>query len=62
MLPKRKISKARKRKRRSHLALSAPNLSRCPQCSQAKRPHRACENCGYVNPTTKLDLEPAEES
>lgn len=62
MLPVRKISKARKRKRRSHLALSAVNLSRCPDCSHAKRPHAACANCGYVNPRTKLELQTAEES
>ena len=62
MQPKRKHSKARKRKRRSHLAMDAVNLSRCPQCSQAKLPHVACGNCGYVNPRTKLELAAAEES
>lgn len=62
MLPKRKTSKANKRKRRSHHALTAINLSRCPQCSQAKLPHAACGNCGYLNPQTTLKLQEAEES
>lgn len=48
-LPKRKISKARGRKRRTHWKLSAPGLMECNQCHQPKLPHRACPNCGYYN-------------
>jgi len=62
MLPARKVSKPRKRNRRSHHALAVLNLSRCSQCGQAKLPHAACDNCGYVNPQTKLELEKTEES
>ncbi|HIA29801.1 MAG TPA: 50S ribosomal protein L32, partial [Candidatus Marinimicrobia bacterium] len=46
-LPKRRQSKARGRKRRTHWKAKAPQLSTCPQCHQAKLPHRACPNCGY---------------
>jgi large subunit ribosomal protein L32 len=49
MLPVTKKSKMRKRTRRSHLALRPIHLIACPQCGQAKRPHTACGNCGYVN-------------
>lgn len=46
-VPKRKISKSRGRKKRSHHALKAPALSICPRCHHRKLPHRICENCGY---------------
>ena len=46
-LPKRRQSKARGRKRRTHWKAKAPQLSTCPQCHQAKLPHRVCPNCGY---------------
>ncbi|HEY42217.1 MAG TPA: 50S ribosomal protein L32 [Dehalococcoidia bacterium] len=45
-LPKRKTSKARKNKRRSHNALSAPSLVECPQCHSPKLPYHVCPTCG----------------
>lgn len=47
--PKRKISKSRRDKRRTHWKLEAPNLSECPQCHQPKQSHRVCPHCGYYN-------------
>ena len=47
--PKRKISKSRRDKRRTHWKLTAPNLSECPQCHQPKQSHRVCPHCGYYN-------------
>ncbi|MEM8875698.1 MAG: 50S ribosomal protein L32 [Planctomycetota bacterium] len=49
MLPVQRISKSRKRKRRSHHALRAPAYVNCPACGTAKLPHAACTNCGFVN-------------
>lgn len=46
-VPKRKTSRRVKRNRASHRALVAPNLSKCPQCSEAILPHRVCPECGY---------------
>jgi len=46
-LPKRRQSKARSRKRRTHYKSKAVATTRCSQCSQAKMSHRACPNCGY---------------
>jgi len=46
-LPKRKISKSRKAKRRTHWKAAAPQLSVCDHCGQPKLPHRVCPNCGY---------------
>jgi large subunit ribosomal protein L32 len=55
--PKRRFSKARTMKRRSMWKIDGTNISTCPQCHQAKQPHRLCPNCGYyrgkevVNPS-----------
>jgi len=56
MLPVKKTSKTRTRTRRSHHRLKAVNYSVCEKCNQAKLPHAACGNCGYVNPKITLDL------
>jgi len=45
-VPKAKTTKSRRDMRRSHHALVAPARSNCPQCGEAKRPHRVCSNCG----------------
>lgn len=47
-VPKRKVSKARRDKRRnSHWKLSLPGTSKCPRCGEIKLAHRACKSCGY---------------
>ncbi len=47
-VPKRKVSKARRDKRRSNVwKLDAPTLTTCPQCGEYKLPHKVCGNCGY---------------
>jgi large subunit ribosomal protein L32 len=45
-VPKAKTTKSRRNMRRSHHALAAPARSNCPQCGEAKHPHRVCPNCG----------------
>jgi len=47
--PKRRHSKARRDRRRSHDALARPATSTCSNCGEAKLPHRACGHCGYYN-------------
>ena len=49
-LPKIRISKGRKGRRRAHNALKKPTLSKCPKCGRAKRPHFECEFCGHYGP------------
>lgn len=46
-LPKNRISKSRRDKRRTHDSLTATNVAECSHCHQPKLPHRACPNCGY---------------
>jgi large subunit ribosomal protein L32 len=45
--PKRRHSKARRDRRRTHDALTPPALSECPNCHQMRRPHHACPHCGH---------------
>jgi large subunit ribosomal protein L32 len=46
-VPKKRTSKTRKRKRRTHFKLSAPHLVSCPQCGASKLAHHVCKECGY---------------
>ena len=48
-VPKSKVSKQRKRKRRTHYKLSAPNLVACKQCHALKLSHVVCKECGYYD-------------
>jgi large subunit ribosomal protein L32 len=45
--PKRKISKTRRDKRRTHYKASAPGITACSNCGDTKLSHRACPSCGY---------------
>jgi large subunit ribosomal protein L32 len=46
-LPKRKISRTRRGKRRAHQGLAEPGRSLCTNCGEAKAPHEVCPHCGY---------------
>lgn len=56
-VPKKKSSKARRDKRRTHYKLKTPGMSVCPQCGEIKAPHRACPNCGTYKDQQVLDVE-----
>jgi large subunit ribosomal protein L32 len=45
--PKRRHSKRRKNQRRAHDHLTAPAVTKCPNCHEMKQPHRACPHCGH---------------
>ncbi|MBP1604734.1 MAG: rpmF [Acidobacteria bacterium] len=45
--PKRRHSKTRGAKRRTHDALAPVGLAECPQCHELRPPHRVCPNCGF---------------
>ena len=48
-LPKRKISKGRKNRRRAHNAIKIAGVSKCPKCGNVKRSHFECSYCEYYN-------------
>ncbi len=56
-VPKRKHSKSRRNKRRSHHRLVVASLSSCPQCNEPKLPHRVCPHCGTYNERQILEVE-----
>jgi large subunit ribosomal protein L32 len=45
--PKRKISKTRRDKRRTHDKAVAPTVSSCSNCGSPVLYHRVCAECGY---------------
>jgi len=46
-LPKRRHSRSRSRKRRTHDALEARMITTCKECGARIRPHCICPKCGY---------------
>ncbi|HIT12153.1 MAG TPA: 50S ribosomal protein L32 [Candidatus Pelethosoma merdigallinarum] len=48
-VPFRKISKTRKRKRRTHYKITAAGTVKCPNCGATIKPHRVCKECGYYD-------------
>jgi len=55
-LPKRKVSKSRRNRRRSHHALSLNHLVVCETCSNYHISHRVCPKCGSYNGETVMDV------
>ncbi len=56
-LPKRKISKGRRDRRRSHLALTKARLVLCPQCREPRLPHHVCPSCGSYKGVQVVEVE-----
>ena len=46
-VPQRRISKTRKRMRRTHFKLSVEGLVTCPNCGEMIKAHHVCPKCGY---------------
>jgi large subunit ribosomal protein L32 len=46
-LPKQKVSRTRRDRRRAHHALKHKNLVQCSNCNEMRLPHRVCPNCGH---------------
>jgi large subunit ribosomal protein L32 len=48
--PKKKHTPSRRDSRRAaNWRVSALNSSKCPQCGEAKLPHKICRACGFYN-------------
>ena len=56
-VPKRRVSKARRYKRRSNVwKMNAAALVKCPKCGEYKRPHRVCTACGDYNGKQVIEI------
>lgn len=60
-LPKKRHSKARGRRRRTHWKLGGLNLAPCPQCKQPKLSHKVCPICGYYNKRQAIEIKVKEK-
>ncbi|MBI4982985.1 MAG: 50S ribosomal protein L32 [Candidatus Omnitrophica bacterium] len=60
-LPKRRHSKTRGRKRRTHWKLTKTNLVSCPQCKKPRKPHNVCAVCGYYDGRQVVEIEIKEK-
>ena len=56
-VPKRKVSKQRKRKRGGEMKAEMPSLQRCPKCGDPKLPHRVCPTCGTYKGEQVFEVE-----
>lgn len=56
-LPKRKHSKARRDKSRTHWKLLLGQGTKCPQCAQPILQHRVCPHCGTYRGRQVLVIE-----
>lgn len=55
--PKRRWSKARTHSKRSTWKLEDPQINTCPQCREARLPHRVCKNCGFYDGKEVIKVE-----
>jgi large subunit ribosomal protein L32 len=58
-VPKRRVSKQRKHKRRTHYRAEPVNTQACPKCGDPKLTHRVCPTCGHYRkkPVLEVDLD-----
>ena len=55
-VPKRKTSKSKRNKRRTHQKITnVPNPTSCPQCGEPKLPHHVCSDCGSYKGRTVIE-------
>ena len=48
-VPKVKVSKSRRDKRKANWTATAPTLVECPHCKAVIRSHTVCSECGYYD-------------
>lgn len=56
-LPKRKISKGRRNRRRAHDSVKPRALIVCSNCGEKHLPHRVCANCGHYDGREVLEVQ-----
>lgn len=55
-LPVKRHTSSKRKRRRSHLALSSSNFIQCSKCKEYTLPHIVCANCGYYGGTQIIDV------
>jgi len=55
-LPKRKLSKGRRDRRRAHDAIQAINIVQCSNCGEMRLPHTVCSNCGHYQGREVIEI------
>ena len=58
--PKRRQSRARRDRRRSHDALTPTLVTSCSNCGEASRPHHVCGKCGFYKGKKIIELKKSE--
>lgn len=48
-VPRRRRSRARRDRQRTHKKLEATQTIKCDHCGETRLPHRICQKCGYYN-------------
>jgi len=56
-MPKKRVSKQRKRTRRANWKLTAPGIVSCPRCHASVLSHRVCKECGYYGGKQIIKVE-----
>lgn len=56
-LPKKRHSRSRRNKRRSHDALSLKQLAKCETCGAYHVAHHVCMKCGSYRGVTVFEVE-----
>ncbi|MCK5305647.1 MAG: 50S ribosomal protein L32 [Candidatus Omnitrophica bacterium] len=56
-VPKRRHSKARRDKKRTHKKLDIPSFAKCGHCGRAKKPHAICPYCGHYKGKKVLEIK-----
>jgi large subunit ribosomal protein L32 len=56
-VPKRKKSKSKRNKRRTHQKITATNPTPCSDCGEARLPHHACPSCGTYKGRQVVEIE-----
>ncbi|NOY37806.1 MAG: 50S ribosomal protein L32 [Chlorobi bacterium] len=57
--PKRKTSKQRRNKRRTHYKAALSTVSTCPNCGATVLFHHVCPECGYYRGKLAIEQETA---
>lgn len=59
--PPRRISKTRKRKRRTHYVATTPGMNVCSNCGEIVLSHTVCPHCGYYDGKAVKTIKEAKD-